>query len=182
MLCNIPKRFEGIGMNIVSIVNNKFESLTRASEYVVTELFKDEYYAETLIQICKHLEVRFEIANELIVSKSNKEPVEMPISLDLKDRLGTLRPGYIVKNLTKHNHSYEIRINGEYDKPRITFLNYSGGNNYLVLTFGFTKLQGKPETDLTDEAAKKTDLVFDELKTEEIYFWMGENKNGEKCI
>ncbi|EOY3940122.1 hypothetical protein ACP46T_000483 [Listeria monocytogenes] len=97
------------------------------------------------------------------------------------DITGSLRPMVIIKKLKRDDCTYEIRINGDYDKSRLLFFYVSQEimeEVLFILSYGYSKNSGKQ--DLTDVLAQSTKSIKADIESvsntnEKITEWVGGN-------
>lgn len=97
------------------------------------------------------------------------------------DITGYLRPMVIIKKLKRDDCTYEIRINGDYDKSRLLFFYVSQEimeDVLFILSYGYSK--NSRSQDLTDILAQSTKSIKDDIESasrpsEKITEWLGGN-------
>lgn len=120
-------------------------------------LLKDEYFAKNFAQILKHLKALK--AKRTTLCCSDGETLTLPLEINLPNRMGINQRAEIVKDLSKHNFSYEMRIDDAYSHCRIVFFVHQVDEDSTTLSFGFTKTKSDKKSDKTDIAASETDVI-----------------------
>ncbi|MBP1040354.1 hypothetical protein I6N95_04935 [Vagococcus sp. BWB3-3] len=92
--------------------------------------------------------------------------------------MGSLQRSQIVKVLSHHSFSYEIRLDETFCHHRIIFFLYSKLSSAFAMTFGFTKVDNDKKSDYTDLCAAETDrIVIDIIENENDHYWLGADIN-----
>ncbi|MBV6372932.1 hypothetical protein [Enterococcus innesii] len=144
-------------MQIEYIVNCPEDNLELAKDYIITTFGNDERMLDNFLQIIKIIESQFSSFDNKLVNKDGTK-FRQPYEITLRNALGVAQRAEIIKKLYKHDLSYEIRIDKTYEHFRLIFF----VNDMIakcVFTFGFTKVDLKPESDQTDFCAFHTEKI-----------------------
>lgn len=157
-------------MLIEHVKRNPNDDLELAKEYVVRVLLKDEYFARNFAQILKHLKAL--TAKRTVLRCSDGEDLKLPLVINLPNRMGINQRAEIVKDLSKHNFSYEMRIDDAFSHCRIIFFVHQVDEDSTTLSFGFTKIKNDKKSDKTDIAASETDIICSDVLAGNKNLWI----------
>lgn len=138
----------------------------------------EERVVDNFLQILKHLDVMCDSKKSNLLNKDGS-PTKNPIEISVISVLGQIERAEIVKKLHFYQNTFEIRVDSKYQHQRILFFAHNTQVNSIVLTFGFTKIDGNPDTDITNSAAEKTEEIYRKVHSsnEESLLWIGDEQN-----
>ncbi|MDT0065616.1 hypothetical protein QJV38_01875 [Listeria cossartiae subsp. cayugensis] len=146
------------------------------NEMIKNQPYLNELYRHILLKM-KYFTIRDNNITQL--RYSNKQGWHLEFTY--YDMTGCLRPMVIIKKLKRDDCTYEIRINGDYDKSRLLFF-YVGQeimeDVLFILSYGYSK--NSRSQDLTDILAQSTKSIKDDIESasrpcEKITEWVGGN-------
>ncbi|MBC1604108.1 hypothetical protein HCJ39_05190 [Listeria rocourtiae] len=145
------------------------------------EMIKNHPYLNELYRVILLKMKYFTIENDKISQLKYSSKMGWHLTISYCDITGSLRPMVVIKKLKRDCCTYEIRINGDYDKSRILFffVNQEIVEEVLfILSYGYTK--NSSGLDLTDTLAQSTESIKGDIEihpqpNEKITEWIGGN-------